>query len=96
MAGKRRTFTREFKLEAVRLVIAEGMSLAQVARDLGISASSLARWKAQLARTPDALGKGHGGPDEAEVERLRRRVKQLEQERDFLKKAAAYFAKEPQ
>jgi transposase len=67
-----------------------------VARDLGISANSLGRWKAQLAHTPVAsLGKGGGGADEKELERLRRRVKQLEQERDFLKKAAAYFAKEP-
>jgi transposase len=96
MARKRRTFSREFKLEAVRLLVEGGMTVSQVAEDLGISRNSLVRWKAELTASSGAFpGKGRRRPDEEEMDRLRRRVKQLEQERDFLRKAAAYFAKEP-
>ncbi len=97
MAKKRRTFSREFKLEAVRLVVEEGMTVAQVARDLGISPNAIFVWRKQLSESKDAFpGKGKLSGQDEELERLRRRVKQLERERDFLKKAAAYFAKEPE
>ncbi len=98
MAKKRRTFTREFKIEALRLVVEQGMTVAQVARDLGISPNTIFVWRRQLAESKEAAfpGKGRRSPQEEELEGLRRRVKQLERERDFLKKAAAYFAKEPE
>jgi len=100
MGGKRRGFTREFKLEAVRLVSEGHESVTAVAERLGIRPDMLRNWKRQVAGLPPAQrnniftgpGKGPGG--EEEIKRLRREVERLEQERDFLKKAAAYFAKE--
>ena len=97
MARSRRKFSREFKIEAVKLVTEGGMSIAQVARDLDIGRNLLARWKRQLEEDPDAFpGKGHQIPDKEEMTRLRRRVTQLEMERDILKKAVGYFAKDPE
>ena len=97
MARKRRTFSREYKLEALRLAAGEGMTITRAARDLGISENSLRRWKTELAGTPEAFpGKGHRSSEAEEVDRLRRQVKQLEQERDFLRKTAAYFARKPE
>jgi transposase len=99
MADKRRQFTREFKLEAVRLVTEEKRPASEVARHLGIRADMLRCWRRQLegrAGLPAAEAfPGHGRAPSAdeEVRRLRREVERLRQERDFLKKAAAYFAK---
>lgn len=55
MGGRRRSFSREFKLEAVRLVTEGGLSLSQVARDLGIAESMLERWRRRISRTPGGL-----------------------------------------
>ena len=97
MARTRRKFSKEFKIEAVKLVTEGGMSITQVARDLDIGRNLLARWKRQLEEDTDAFpGKGHQSPDNEEMTRLRRRVKQLEMERDILKKAVGYFAKDPE
>ena len=87
--------TAEFRSEAVRLVEESGQSLRQVARDLGLSVESLRRW-VQRAKT-DA-GAGSAGAlttdERAELRRLRREVRTLQLEREILKKAAAFFAKE--
>jgi transposase-like protein len=87
--------TAEFRAEAVRLVEESGQSLRQVARDLGLSVETLRRW-VQRAKT-DA-GEGPAGAlttdERAELRRLRREVKTLQVEREILKKAAAFFAKE--
>ena len=97
MARTRRKFSKEFKIEAVKLVTEGGMSITQVARDLDIGRNLLARWKRQLEEDTDAFpGKGNHSPDNEEMTRLRRRVKQLEMERDILKKAVGYFAKDPE
>ena len=97
MAEKRQNFTREFKLEALRLADGEGMTMTQVARDIGVSVTSLHRWKAELQASPEAFpGKGHRPTEEEEMDRLRRQVRRLEQERDFLRKTAAYFASKPE
>jgi transposase len=97
MAKKRRTFSREYKLEALRLADGEGMTIAQAARDLGICENSLRRWKAEAEASSEAFpGKGRQPADEAEVAQLRRQVRRLEQERDFLRKTAAYFARKPE
>jgi transposase len=97
MAKKRRTFPREYKLEALRLAEGEGMTIARAARDLGICENSLRRWKAELGTSPEAFpGKGRRSPEAEEVDRLRRQLKQVEQERDFLRKTAAYFARKPE
>ena len=97
MADKRRQFTREFKLEAVRLIIEDKKPVAEVARRLGIRPDMLRTWRRQLEgraglSAPEAVA-GHAAAPEEEVRRLRREVERLRQERDFLKKAAAYFAK---
>ena len=87
--------TAEFRAEAVQLVETSGQSLRQVARDLGLSAETLHRWVKQAKA--DA-GEGPGGAlttdERAELRRLRREVKTLQMEREILKKAAAFFAKE--
>ena len=100
MATTRRQFTREFKLEAVRLVQEGGKSQAQVARDLGIRPDMLRTWRRQaegragVATVAVFPGNGHQASQDEELQRLRRENERLRQERDFLKKAAAYFAKE--
>jgi len=94
--GTRRQFSREFKLEAVRLVKERGVSVAQAARDLDVHENVLRKWIRELAGDPKQAfpGKGVMKPEQAEIERLRKEVAKLKMERDILKKAAAYFAKE--
>jgi transposase len=90
--GERRTFTEEFKQEAVRLTETSGRTIAQVADDLGIGLSTLTRWKRRY-READLLS----GPHEdtaKELARLRKENELLRQERDLLKKATAFFARE--
>lgn len=97
MVKKRRRYTREFKLEAVQLATESEKTLAEVARDLGISASLLHGWKKQYdSGDPETAFPGHGkrAGSEDEVWRLKRELEQVKQERDFLKRAAAFFARE--
>ena len=100
MASKRRQFSREFKLEAVRLVQSGEKPLKQVARELGIRVDTLRTWQEQAEgrvgmRAGDVFpGNGKRTSQEEEVAALRRELELVKQERDFLKKAAAYFAKE--
>ena len=92
---KRRAFTREFKAETVRLVVEGGRSIAEVARDLDLTESALRLWVHQAE-----VDAGRGKPGELttaereELQRLRREVKILRIDREILKKAAAFFAKE--
>jgi transposase-like protein len=99
MAGKRRQFTREFKLEAVRMVTSGERKVEDLARDLGVRADILRGWQKQAegraGLTNDDVFPGNGkltSKDE-EIRGLRRQLEEMTQERDFLKKAAAYFAK---
>ena len=96
MAKTRRTFTPEFKAEAVRRIADQGKSLAEVARELDLGESMLRAWKQALAfGSGQALpGKGNPPPHEEELRRLRAEVKRLTMERDVLKKATAFFARE--
>ncbi len=89
-------FTREFKLEAVRLIKQRGVSFAQVSQDLSIHVSQLRSWVKAFADDPQQAfpGQGQMKPEQAEIARLKREVIKLKAERDILKKAAAYFAKE--
>ena len=92
----RRQFTREFKLEAVRMVTDGGRSPSAVARELGIRPAMLRSWRRQVGATRPR-SEGSGSPvvsQDEELRRLRREVERLTQERDFLKRAAAFFAKE--
>lgn len=93
---KRRWHSPEFKLEAVRLVRERGVGLAQAARDLGIHANLLQRWVKAFEADPHHTfpGRGNMKPEQLEIDRLRHEVQKLKAERDILKKAAAYFARE--
>lgn len=94
--GTRRQFSREFKLEAVKLVKERGVSVAQASRDLDVHENVLRKWMRELASDPQQAfpGKGVMKPEQAEIERLKKEVAKLKMERDILKKAAAFFAKE--
>ncbi len=92
----RRQFSREYKVEAVRLVTERGVSIAQAARDLDLHPNSLRKWIREHQTDPHYAfpGEGQQKPEAAELTRLRREVAKLRMERDILKKAAAYFASE--
>jgi len=93
---QRRKFSREFKIEAVRLVRERGVSVAQASRDLDVHQNVLRKWVREFTADPRDAFPGHGQmkPEQLEIERLRREVAKLKAERDILKKAAAYFAKD--
>jgi|SRR6516162_6193055 transposase-like protein len=93
---ERRKFTREFKLEAIRLIKERGVSYAQASQDLGVHTSQLRDWVKKFVDDPEQAFPGHGQmkPEQLEIARLKREVTKLKAERDILKKAAAYFAKE--
>lgn len=92
----RRQFSREFKLETIRLVKERGVSVAQASRDLDIGGNVLRRWIKEANADPRQAfpGQGQLKPEQLEIDRLRREVAKLKAERDILKKAAAYFARE--
>jgi len=94
VSKEQRVFTKEFKIEAVRLAQTSGRSLTQLARELGISDSALYTWRKQLAEEGEQAfpGKGHQSELEEENRRLRREVEVLKQEREVLKKAVRLFA----
>ena len=93
---RRRRFSREFKVEAVKLVKERGVSAAQAARDLGVHENVLRKWVKEFGSDPAQSfpGQGQMKPEQQEIERLRREINKLRAERDILKKAAAFFAKE--
>jgi transposase len=93
---RRRRFSREFKVEAVKLVRERGVSVAQAARDLDVHENVLRKWVKEFGADPVQAfpGRGQMRPEQQEIERLRREVHKLKAERDILKKAAAFFAKE--
>ena len=93
---QRRKFSREFKVEAVRLVNERGVAVAQAGRDLDVHANVLRKWVREIGSDPIQAFPGHGQqkPEQLEIDRLRREVTKLKAERDILKKAAAYFARE--
>ncbi len=92
---KQRRFTKDFENEAVRLALTSGRTQREIAEDLGIGLSTLVRW---IGRSRDRAAEGTGGPAEtdtaAELKRLRRENEILRQERDILKRATAFFARE--
>jgi transposase len=96
MTKERKHYTPEFKMDAVRLVTEQGYKASEAARNLGVNISTLNRWKKELAAegTNAFPGKGHLSPEKEELKRLRKENQRLKMERDILKKAAAFFAKE--
>ena len=89
---KRRKYTDEFKAEAVMLVVEEGYSIAEAARNLGVNANMLGRWKRKLAASEGASPAV--ADRDVELRRLREENRRLKMEREILVKAAAFFANE--
>jgi len=96
MARQRRSYTREFKVEAVKLVTQKGYSVAESARSLDIGQTLLRSWKVAFDKQPDQAFPGNGNLPaiEAELRQLKAENKRLQMECDILKKATAFFAKE--
>jgi transposase len=92
-AMAKRKFTREFKMSAVQLVNQQGYSVSQAARSLGVDPSNVRGWVEKLSAEAGAGPSGEGAV-QVELRRLRKENAQLTMERDILKKAAAYFARE--
>lgn len=92
----RRQYSREFKVQAVRMVTEQGLSVGEVARDLGLNPNVLHKWKRKLTQEGGQAFPGNGrlSFEEEEIRKLREQVRQLRMERDILKKATAFFAKE--
>jgi len=92
---KRRVFSEEFKQDAVRLVVNEDYSFAAAAQAVGVGEQSLRKWHARLAPKPVPCGEDATQEElREEIKRLRRELRRAELEREILKKATAYFAKE--
>jgi transposase len=93
---ERRKFSREFKLEAINLIKQRGVSFAHASRDLDVHQNVLRNWVRDFGADPKHAFPGHGQmkPEQAEIDRLRKEVARLKAERDILKKAAVFFAKE--
>lgn len=94
---KRNRFTKEFKLEAVRLLNKGDRQAAELARELGINRNQLYKWQDEVSGRGEAAFPGRGRPasdKDAEIARLKRELERVSEERDILKKAALYFAKE--
>ena len=98
MGSQRRRFTREFKIEAVRLIVEVGRRISEVSRELGVGENLLSRWKkkSEEGKIDPFPGKGRLSPEDGELRRLRRENERLRMERDILKKAVAIFSEEPQ
>ncbi|OFZ53304.1 MAG: hypothetical protein A2428_09440 [Bdellovibrionales bacterium RIFOXYC1_FULL_54_43] len=94
---ERRSYSLEFKLEAVRMATKSNQPKTQIAEELGITSPLLYRWCRAYADLGQAAFKKDTGltPEQQEIKRLRLEIKQLREEREILKKAAAFFAKEP-
>jgi len=92
---KRKKYDRQFKIDAVSLVVNGERSVSEAARDLGIEANMLHRWKQKLTRegSESFPGKGRLSSQEEELRRLRRELEQVKEDREILKKALAFFSK---
>ena len=93
---KRKTYSREYKQEAVKLVLSEGLKISEAARNLGISANALRNWVVDYKKTGEKAFPGNGNARDEELQRLKAEVRRLRLERDILKKATAFFAGENQ
>ena len=96
MTTKRKSYSKQFKIDAVRLVTGQGYRISEAARNLDIHPNILRKWRDQLAGDSDQAfpGKGHLTPEKEELYKLRKENKRLRMEHEILKKAAAFFAKE--
>lgn len=90
--GARRKFSVEYKREAVAMLAAPGVTVSQVAAELGIGANVLGRWRRKLRQEPTRAFPGQGRPRDEEIGQLKRELARVTKERDFLRAAAVFFA----
>lgn len=95
MSKEQKIYSKEFKIEAVRLAETSGKPIIEIARDLGISDSTIHNWRKQLSTHGEQAfpGSGHQTPEAEELRRLRRELEVVKQERDILKKALHIFSR---
>jgi transposase len=91
--GQRRKFSAEYKRDAVAMLDAPGVTVSQIAAELGIGAAMLGRWRREWRRHPDQAFVGTGRSRDEELSQLRRELARVTKERDFLRDAAAVFAR---
>ena len=91
--GARRKFSAEYKREAVAMLDAPGVTVSQIAAELGIGANMLGRWRRELRKYPQQPFVGNGRSRDEELSQLRRELARVTKERDFLREAAAFFAR---
>jgi transposase len=91
--GQRRKFSAEYKREAVAMLSAPGVSVSQIAAELGIAVNVLGRWRRELRQESAQAFRGHGRPRDEDLALLRRELARVTKERDFLREAAAFFAR---
>jgi len=91
--AQRRRFSAEYKREAVAMLQSPGVSVSQIAAELGVGANVLGRWRRKLRQEPDQTFRGQGRPRDEELGLLRRELARVTKERDFLREAAAFFAR---
>ena len=91
--GARRKFSAEYKGEAVAMLDTPGVTVSQIAADLGIGANVLGRWRREVRKAPKQAFLGNGRSRDEEMSQLRRELARVTKERDFLREAAAFFAR---
>jgi len=91
---KRRKYSTEFKREAVALTRQPGVSCRQIALEIGINPDLLSRWKREAQASPGKAFSGSGIPRDEEMSRLKRELARVKKERDFLREAATFFARQ--
>ena len=92
---QRRKYSDEFKLEAIRMTQEPGVTQAQIAQELGIGAGLLGRWIRESREVGHKAFQGSGRPRDEEMAKLKRELTRVKKERDFLREAATFFAREP-
>jgi transposase len=90
---QRRRFSAEYKREAVAMLDAPSVRVSQIAAELGIGAAMLGRWRRERHQEPAQAFSGNGRPRDGELAQLRRELARVTKERDFLREAAAFFAR---
>jgi transposase len=94
--GQRRRFSVEYKREAVTMLDTPGVSVGQIAAELGIGATVLGRWRREVRQESAQAFRGNGRPRDENLALLRRELARVTKERDFLREAAAFFARASQ
>jgi len=96
MSKEQKTYTKEFKIEAVRLAETSGKPITEIARDLGVSDSTIHNWRKQFSEHGEQAfpGSGHQTPEAEELRRLKRELEVVKQERDILKKTLHIFSQQ--